>query len=165
MLIVRSYFKEHNPPYESYSLPGGGLNANGVALNGGTIDANVTKIIGNGVYNRLGRGMPDVSANGENAAMYQNGYATTGLGTSMSTPVFASVINRINEERIAVGKKPVGFINPTLYAHPEVLNDIVGGSNGACSVAGFEAVQGWDPVTGLGTPNYPKMLSLFMSLP
>lgn len=30
---------------------------------------------------------------------------------------------------------------------------------------GFEAVKGWDPVTGLGTPNYPKMLELFMGLP
>lgn len=32
-------------------------------------------------------------------------------------------INRINDERIAVGKSPVGFINPVLYEHPEVLND------------------------------------------
>jgi len=24
---------------------------------------------------------------------------------------------------------------------------------------------GWDPSTGLGTPNYPKMLELFLSLP
>lgn len=23
----------------------------------------------------------------------------------------------------------------------------------------------WDPATGLGTPNYPKMLDLFMDLP
>jgi hypothetical protein len=23
----------------------------------------------------------------------------------------------------------------------------------------------WDPVTGLGTPNYPKLLSVFMALP
>ena len=30
---------------------------------------------------------------------------------------------------------------------------------------GFSAVEGWDPVTGLGTPNYPKMLEYFMSLP
>ena len=26
-------------------------------------------------------------------------------------------------------------------------------------------IDRWDPVTGLGTPNYPKMLDLFMSLP
>lgn len=32
-------------------------------------------------------------------------------------------INRINEERIAVNKTPVGFINPVLYQNPQVLND------------------------------------------
>lgn len=24
---------------------------------------------------------------------------------------------------------------------------------------------GWDPVTGLGTPNYPKLLDVFLNLP
>lgn len=58
----------------------------------------------------------------------------------MATPIFASIvgshtcfsldcadiwqINRINEERIAAGKSVLGFLNPTLYAHPEILNDI-----------------------------------------
>lgn len=30
---------------------------------------------------------------------------------------------------------------------------------------GFQATEGWDPMTGLGTPNYPKMHDVFMSLP
>lgn len=79
------------------------------------------------------------------------------------------------------GKGPVGFLNPTLYANPQVLNDITNGTNIGCGVDGFPAVEGWvslqlsqqsdadnvyqDPVTGLGTPNYPKMLELFLSLP
>lgn len=29
--------------------------------------------------------------------------------------------------------------------------------------AGFSASPGWDPVTGLGTPNYPRMLQHFLS--
>jgi tripeptidyl-peptidase-1 len=29
----------------------------------------------------------------------------------------------------------------------------------------FYAAKGWDPVTGLGTPNFPKLFDLFMSLP
>jgi len=29
---------------------------------------------------------------------------------------------------------------------------------------GFSAVKGWDPVTGLGTPDYDKLLSVFMAL-
>lgn len=74
-------------------------------------------------------------------------------------------MNRLNEERMAIGKGPVGFLNPVLYENPWVLNDITNGSNPGCGTDGFYAVKGWDPVTGLGTPNYPKMLQLFLSLP
>jgi hypothetical protein len=34
-----------------------------------------------------------------------------------------------------------------------------------CGSVGFQASKGWDPVTGLGTPNYPRMLEYFLSLP
>ena len=64
-------------------------------------------------------------------------------GTSASTPIFASIINLINEERLAVSKAPVGFINPVLYDHPYVLNDIKNGSNPGCGTNGFRAVEGW----------------------
>lgn len=95
------------------------------------------------------------------------------------------VFSQLNNERAIAGKGPIGFVNPVLYAHPEVLNDIVNGTNLGCSSDGFQAVPGyvflhlrfqnaenipltmtrWDPVTGLGTPNYPKMKALFLSLP
>lgn len=29
---------------------------------------------------------------------------------------------------------------------------------------GFWATKGWDPISGLGTPNYQKLLELFMSM-
>ena len=94
-------------------------------------------------------------------------------------------INRINEERIAAGKSVLGFLNPAMYANPGMFNDITNGTNPDCkstlglhnlilvvkadgylgNTVGFSAVEGWDPVTGLGTPNYPKMLKYFMSLP
>lgn len=118
-----------------------------------------------GIYNRIGRGVPDVAANGDNIAVFYGGEFQLGGGTSAATPIFAAIINRINEERLARGKRPGGFVNPALYKHPEVLNDITNGTNKACLGQGFNAVKGWDPVTGLGTPNYPKMLALFLSLP
>lgn len=90
---------------------------------------------------------------------------TTIGGTSASSPVFAAIITRINEERIAVGKGPVGFVNPTLYAHPEMFHDITTGTNPGCNTNGFSAAKGWDPLTGLGTPVYPAMLKVFMALP
>jgi len=40
------------------------------------------------------------------------------------------------------------------------LNDIVGGNNPGCGSKGFTAVAGWDPVTGLGTPNFEKLSKL-----
>ena len=61
--------------------------------------------------------------------------------------------------------KDTSFRILTTGADPHVLNDITNGPNPNCGSSGFPAVPGWDPVTGLGTPNYPKMLKLFLSLP
>jgi tripeptidyl-peptidase I len=44
------------------------------------------------------------------------------------------------------------------------MNDIVSGHAPACNTPGFAAVPGWDPVTGLGTPDYVKLLNVFMNL-
>lgn len=143
---VATYFANHNPPYPYYE------NGNYNSSNGG-------------LYNRNGRGIPDVAANGDNIATYIGGNFTLEGGTSASSPIFAAIVNRIVEARLKIGKGPVGFVNPVLYAHPEVLNDIKNGSNPGCGSAGFSAVKGWDPVTGLGTPNFPKMEALWLGLP
>ncbi|KAK7966889.1 uncharacterized protein PG986_001166 [Apiospora aurea] len=58
-----------------------------------------------------------------------------------------------------------GVCPPGVYAHPEVFNDVVNGSNPNCGSTGFAAVPGWDPVTGMGTPKYPELVKLFLSLP
>ncbi|RFU29342.1 hypothetical protein B7463_g7016, partial [Scytalidium lignicola] len=125
------------------------------------VDVNTTK----GVYNRIGRGFPDVAANGANLLAYVAGEQVHFFGTSLASPIFASVVTLLNEDRHAIGKGPIGFLNPILYAHPEVLNDIKNGTNLGCDSEGFPAVPGWDAVTGLGTPNYPKMKELFLALP
>ena len=63
-------------------------------------------------------------------------------GTSASAPVFASILTRINEERLAANKPPVGFVNPVLYDHPEVFQDITVGNNSGCGTPGFYAAEG-----------------------
>ncbi len=86
----------------------------------------------------------------------------------MSAPIVGAMVNRINEERIKIGKGPVGFVNPTLYKHEEMFRDVVKGAmtpGGQCDGKGFSAVRGWDPTTGMGTPKYEKMLEVFLSLP
>lgn len=127
---VATYFKTANPPYPYYS-----------SSNNDSFGAN------GGIYNRNGRGYPDVSAVGDNVVIFNMGAPTLIGGTSASTPVFASILNRINEERIAAGKSTVGFVNPTLYANPQVLHDITVGSNPGCGTNGFSVAKGWDPGT------------------
>lgn len=120
---------------------------------------------GDSYFNRSGRGIPDISAVGYNIAVAVAGALDTAAGTSASTPLVGAMISRVNEERLAVGKGPVGFINPVLYANPAIFNDITKGNNSMCGVSGFQAVEGWDPTTGLGTVQYPKLLDIFMDLP
>ncbi|KAH6691799.1 hypothetical protein BKA61DRAFT_449087, partial [Leptodontidium sp. MPI-SDFR-AT-0119] len=55
-------------------------------------------------------------------------------------------------------------INPVLCANLGALNDITVGSNPGAGTKGFSCVPGWDPVTGLGTPDYNKLLKVFMAL-
>lgn len=149
---VSSWFSKHDPGFPNYSTKDGIIPKWG------------------GIYNKAGRGFPDVAALGDHGAMVFNGKLSLEGGTSMSAPIFASIINRINEERIYVGKKPLGFINPALYKNPGMFNDITSGDqtghegDGNCDGKGFEAASGWDPVTGLGTPKYPEMLAYFMKL-
>lgn len=117
-----------------------------------------------GLYNRGGRAFPDIAAIGDNIPIYRNGRSVMMGGTSASAPVVAAMITRINEERLANNMPTLGFISPTLYKYPQMFNDITVGDNFACNGKGFVATKGWDPVTGLGTPNYLKMLYIFMIL-
>lgn len=96
------------------------------------------------------RGYPDVAANGARYLTAVDGNFTLSFGTSASAPVFASLINMVNEKRLAAGKSTVGFVNTALYENPQVMNDITNGKNPGCGTKGFSAVAGWDPVTGLG---------------
>jgi tripeptidyl-peptidase-1 len=97
---LSTYLTEHTPPYTAYS----GNNNQNIGANGG-------------IYNNAGRGYPDVSAIGDNVVIFNAGTPTLIGGTSAAAPVFASILNRINEERIAAGKSTVGFVNPTLVSH------------------------------------------------
>lgn len=56
---------------------------------------------------------------------------------------------------------------PQIYSHifRSAFHDVTTGSNPGCATDGFPATRGWDPVTGLGTPNFPLLLSRFMGLP
>ncbi|KAH9940472.1 family S53 protease-like protein [Epithele typhae] len=125
---------------------------------------NYLSLLGNtnaGLFNTTGRGYPDVSAQGVSYQVNIGGTVSPVSGTSASTPLFASIVSLLNDRLIAGGKSPLGFMNPFLYAGGQVaLNDVVSGSNPGCGTDGFPAKSGWDPVTGLGTPDFKKFSTL-----
>ncbi|KAM5536931.1 hypothetical protein V8D89_009478 [Ganoderma adspersum] len=115
----------------------------------------------------VARGFPDLSANGANYVVAVAGEFVRVFGTSCSSPVVGSMITLINDARIAAGKGPVGFINPVIYTDTfkAAFNDITTGGNQGCGTPGFTSTEGWDPVTGVGTPNFTALLPLFLDLP
>jgi tripeptidyl-peptidase-1 len=112
-----------------------------------------------GLFNASGRGFPDIAAYGANAQIFVGGAQTPVFGTSISSPIFASVIALVNDKLLEAGKPVLGFLNPWLYANPGALNDITTGNSLGCGTNGFPAVTGWDPVTGLGTPIFASLLA------
>ncbi|PIL34082.1 hypothetical protein GSI_03793 [Ganoderma sinense ZZ0214-1] len=114
-----------------------------------------------GLFNSSGRAYPDVSAQAQGFQVVVNGRVTPVGGTSASSPTFAGVISLLNDYLISKGKAPLGFLNPLLYSKAaSALNDITSGSNPGCGTNGFSAGKGWDPVTGLGTPDFSKLKKL-----
>lgn len=118
-------------------------------------------------FNASNRGFPDVSANGHAYLIAISGQFEQVDGTSCSSPVFAAVVALMNSYLMNHGKSPVGYVNPLLYkmwqTSPNVFTDITTGNNACtescCVKQGFDATKGWDPVTGLGTPNWPNILA------
>lgn len=109
-------------------------------------NANVPPSVNSGGF--AGRGVPDVAGDADPETgydVYVDGQATVIGGTSAVAPLWAGLIARINQ---LVGK-PVGFLNPTLYAQGGSggFHDITSGNNGA-----YAARTGWDACTGLGSP-------------
>ncbi|KAF8655338.1 hypothetical protein AX16_003111 [Volvariella volvacea WC 439] len=110
------------------------------------------------LFNPAGRGIPDVAAQGDNFRIIFRGRSVRIGGTSASSPAFAGIVALLNDARLKVGKPPLGFLNPLLYTvGVDGLTDILEGHNSGCGTPGFNVTTGWDPVTGLGTPNFYKL--------
>lgn len=111
-----------------------------------------------GYFNASGRAYPDVAAQGNEVEIVVGGSTVYVAGTSCSSPIFASIVGLLNSELLAAGKSTLGFLNPLLYSGAaSAFTDITSGSNPGCNTNGFPTASGWDPVTGLGTPNYAKL--------
>jgi kumamolisin len=104
-------------------------------------------------FQERGRGVPDVAAKADFAQGY--GIIAGGMemrmgGTSAATPLWASLIARINER---LGAR-AGYVTPLLYGPCRAaLSPVTRGSNGF-----FDAGPGWDACTGLGVPDGAALL-------
>jgi subtilase family serine protease len=109
------------------------------------------------------RNSPDVAAeaNFDNPTVINGSFVTGYGGTSFAAPRWAGFLALVNQQSVANGKGTVGFINPALYdlgissSYSSAFHDITSGSNPptAGSGNGFDAVRGYDLVTGWGSPS------------
>ncbi|KAJ5153294.1 polynucleotide 3'-phosphatase [Penicillium canariense] len=130
-----------------------------------------------GLFNRHGRGIPDVAAQAKSFIIRDHETYLKISGTSASGPVFAGIVSQLNAVRLANGKPRMGFLNPWLYGLGRSgFTDIVDGGSRGCNGASdsgakgvfiqdasWNATKGWDPVTGLGTPWFPNLAQLALS--
>lgn len=116
-------------------------------------------------YNATGRATPDVSALGDvHFQVIVDGSDQPVGGTSASSPSFAAIISLLNDQRLHANKSTLGWLNPFIYqtagSNPNAFYDVTVGDNevqGCCKgsqIGGFVCAKGWDPVTGVGTPNF-----------
>lgn len=109
--------------------------------------------------NFVGRGVPDVSGNADPTTGYQirvDGQNEIVGGTSAVAPLWAALVALMNQQ---LGKN-VGFLNTAIYQLGEAdFKDITSGNNDDSGLGYYSASVGWDPCTGLGSPNGAALLA------
>ena len=117
------------------------------------------------------RGVPDIAGNASPNSGYPmsltiNNTPTSfnGSGTSASAPLYAG----LTAVMIAALGRPIGFLNPTLYALGEsVFRDITVGNNlwgdpSNKATHYYTAGVGWDACTGWGVVDGNELLSALL---
>ncbi len=157
-------------PETAWGGSNGGISLNGVPIP--TWQAGVSSSL-NGASPNL-RNVPDVAANAGSGIYICTtdpvvGFeCSTWFGTSLASPLWAGFMALVNQQAVETGNAPkggVGFINPALYAiyangeganYNSDFHDIKSGGN---IYNLFNAVPGYDLVTGLGSPNGQPLIN------
>jgi len=129
--------------------------------------------------NISGRGYPDAATIGFNLFVIWGGQIVPIGGTSSSGPILAGIFALLNDIRLNNNLPTIGLVTPLLYAlqdtRPIYFRDIVVGDNRDGDLQdrgspyptfcpyGYTTHPGWDPVTGLGTPNFQYLSQAFSS--
>ncbi|MGO4491022.1 protease pro-enzyme activation domain-containing protein [Arthrobacter sp. 2YAF22_2] len=104
-----------------------------------------------------GRGVPDVSGVADPQTGYKvrvDGKDMVIGGTSAVAPLWAALIALLAQ---ATGRR-FGQIQPLLYSRTSGFHDVTTGTNGT-----YQAATGWDPCTGLGSPDGTALLAAIKS--
>ena len=82
----------------------------------------------------------------------------------------SGMVSLVNAARVAAGKGGLGWLNPSIYRYSSrFAKDVTVGKNyclrngEGCCATGFNASEGWDPVTGWGSLNFTDFRRLFLS--
>ncbi|KAK3815689.1 MAG: peptidase S8/S53 domain-containing protein [Linnemannia gamsii] len=114
-------------------------------------------------FNTPGRANPDVAAQSENLQVVVAGRTVNLGGTGLSASIFGATVSLLNDDRLSQGRPTLEFthVNSLIYSTAATgFNDVTSGSNPGCGTGSFPAGEGWDPVTGLGTPDFSKLRAL-----
>jgi kumamolisin len=111
-------------------------------------------------YPKHGRAVPDVAGDAAGSSgvwLWIAGLNTVSFGTSAASPFWTGLIARLSQA-LATRR----FLVPLLY-EPDVrrtFSDVVSGSNAKAELGPeYVARSGWDPCTGLGTPDGEALLA------
>ena len=105
-----------------------------------------------------GRGVPDIAMSATNYFTRVDRQEGASGGTSAVAPLMAALVALLNQAK----RKNVGFLNPFLYSSVAkgVVHDVTSGTNAITNtVKGYNAGPGWDPCSGLGTPDGTAILN------
>ena len=114
-------------------------------------------------FNSSSRAYPDVSAFSTDFVIEYDGIPFPVSGTSCAAPTFAGLVASLNDVRLNRGQPTLGFLNPLLYQKLQGKGffDVTEGANGGGLLCpGFKAIDGWDPASGWGNPNFGLLADL-----
>jgi subtilase family serine protease len=112
------------------------------------------------------RNVPDVAAeaNTDNYTCDQGSCSGDYGGTSFAAPRWAGFLALVNQQVASGGNSSLVFLNPAIYSigqspsYNSDFHDITNGNNNNGQGQSFNAVAGYDLVTGWGSPNGQNLI-------
>ena len=118
------------------------------------------------------RNVPDVAMTADNVYVRADGADQDVGGTSCAAPLWAGFTALVNQQAVANGKPPVGFINPAVYVigtgtgYGTAFHDTTVGNNyNSSSFTKFPAEIGYDLCTGWGSPTGTGLINALAGPP